>query len=51
MDEREAILFEADELHALHVKLREWDDKAKEVDRPIPDLLKYKMMAIEHLLT
>lgn len=51
MDEREAILFEADELHPLYIKLREWDDKAKEVDKPLPDFSRYKTMAIEHLLT
>jgi phosphonate degradation associated HDIG domain protein len=51
MNESEAIAFESDELHSLYIKLREWDDKAKENRKPIPDLSKYKMMAVEHLLT
>lgn len=51
MDEKEAMEFEADELHPSYIKLREWDDKAKEIHKPIPDLSKYRMMAIEHLLT
>lgn len=49
MDEEEAMQFESDELHPLYIKLREWDDKAKEIHKPIPDLSKYKMMAVEHL--
>lgn len=51
MNETEAIAFESDELHVLYIKLRQWDDKAKEVNKPIPDLSKYRTMAIEHLLT
>ncbi len=49
MDEAEAATFESDELHPLYIKLREWDDKAKQMHKPIPDLSKYRMMAMEHL--
>jgi phosphonate degradation associated HDIG domain protein len=50
MQEAEARQFEADPLHALFIKLREWDDKAKEEQQPIPSLQKYKDLAYLHLL-
>lgn len=51
MNKEEAMRFESDEFHILYIKLREWDDKAKEIHKPIPDLSKYRRMAVEHLLT
>lgn len=50
MNEEEAIAFENDELHPLYIKLREWDDKAKLINIALPDLDKYKQMAIRHLI-
>ena len=50
MTAAEAALFEADELHTLIVKLRQWDDLAKEEHRALPSLEKYKEMAVRHLL-
>jgi len=49
MDEMEAGLFETDHLHQLFIKIREWDDKAKIKNLPLPDLSRYKQMAIKHL--
>jgi len=51
MDEMEAGLFESDHLHKLFIKIREWDDKAKIKNLPLPDLLKYKEMAVKHLMS
>jgi phosphonate degradation associated HDIG domain protein len=51
MDEMEAGLFEADHLHQLYIKVREWDDKAKVKNVPLPDLSRYKKMALDHLLS
>lgn len=51
MNETEAKEFESDGLHLLYIKLRDWDDKAKEMHKPVPDLSKYKAMALGHLLT
>jgi len=51
MDEMEAGLFETDHLHQLYIKVREWDDKAKVKNVPLPDLSRYKKMALEHLLS
>ena len=50
MDESEARLFETDHLHQLYIKIRQWDDTAKIKNIPLPDLAKYKKMAIHHLL-
>ncbi len=51
MNADEAAVFEADEFHLLYIKLREWDDKAKEINCPLPPLDKYKRIAINHLLS
>lgn len=51
MNETEATEFESDALHPLYIKLRDWDDMAKEMHKPVPALSKYREMAIEHLLT
>ena len=45
----EAMLFEADQLFELHIKLRGWDEKAKLERQPMPSLQKYKDMAVRHL--
>lgn len=50
MTEAEAEKFEADDLHRLYIKLREWDDKAKLEHQPLPALEKYKQKTVEHLV-
>jgi len=50
MSEEEAAVFESDELCRLYIKLREWDDRAKEEGLALPSLEKYRQMAIRHLL-
>ncbi len=49
MSEAEAKAFEADEYHPLILKMREWDEKAKVKDMPLPDMQKYKSMALDLL--
>lgn len=50
MQADEAAAFEADPLFADYIKMREWDDRAKLVNTPIPDLDFLKEMAIQHLM-
>lgn len=50
MNEAEMVGFEADQFHLLFIKVREWDDRAKMLDMPLPSLEKYKQMALKHLL-
>jgi phosphonate degradation associated HDIG domain protein len=50
MDEIEAQHFEMDHLHPLYIKLREWDDKAKTEQIPLPSLENFKKMAYDHLM-
>jgi phosphonate degradation associated HDIG domain protein len=50
MSDKEAAAFEADKLHPLYIKLREWDDKAKIEHVPLPPMQKYKDLAVHHLL-
>lgn len=50
MDEIEAEQFEMDDLHPLFIKIREWDDKAKIEQIPLPSLEIYKQMAFQHLV-
>ncbi len=50
MSDEQANEFESDELHPLYIKLREWDDKAKEEHQALPLLDKYKLMAVEQLM-
>lgn len=50
MTEQEAAAFEADPLFADMVRLRTWDDMAKEANQPLPDLSHFKAMAIIHLI-
>jgi phosphonate degradation associated HDIG domain protein len=51
MSETEAKAFEADEFHEIYIKLREWDDRAKEINSPLPSLEVYKERALNHLLS
>jgi len=44
MNEKEALEFEADELFNEYITLRKWDELAKEENKPLPDLEKYKKM-------
>lgn len=50
MTEEEARSFEDDKLYPQYIKLREWDDRAKQQHQPLPSLEKYKEMALRHLL-
>jgi phosphonate degradation associated HDIG domain protein len=49
MNAEEARLFEKDELCDLYIKLRQWDDQAKNTGQPLPSLDKYREMAVRHL--
>lgn len=49
MTETEAVAFEKDPLHPLYIKLREWDDKAKEVNQSSAPIEHYRQMALKHL--
>ena len=44
MSEKEALSFEADELFNEYITLRKWDELAKEMNKPLPDLEKYRKM-------
>lgn len=50
MSEAEALEFEKDPDHPLYVRLRIWDDEAKLINKPLPDLHRYKEMAIQELI-
>lgn len=47
MSEQEASAFEKDELFELSLKMRIWDELAKEKNNPLPELEKYKTMALK----
>lgn len=49
MKEAEARAFEKDPLFSLYIRLRQWDEKAKQEDVPLPSLDKYREMMIQHL--
>jgi phosphonate degradation associated HDIG domain protein len=49
MDAEEADAFEAHFLFELMIKMRRWDEAAKEVNQPLPDLEKYRAMCLRHL--
>lgn len=49
MTATEAVKFENDTLFSLSIQMRTWDEKAKEIGVELPDLNKYKQMAIKHL--
>lgn len=50
MDYAEAQLFESNPDHLLYLKLREWDDRAKQMHIPVPSLDKYTKLMVTHLL-
>lgn len=50
MNENEATIFEQDDLYGIHLKIREWDDKAKIEGLPLPSIDRYRKMAFYHLL-
>ncbi|MDJ1472128.1 HDIG domain-containing protein [Cytophagaceae bacterium DM2B3-1] len=45
----EAAAFEAEEWFYLYLQMRYWDEQAKEMNIPVPDLSIYKAMALRHL--
>ena len=49
MTAEEAFAFEEDDLFDQYVAMRRWDDLAKKIEEPLPDLSHYKQMIIEHL--
>lgn len=49
MNDEEASNFEQNPDAELFIRLRYWDDKAKEVNKPIPDMAHIKLLAISHL--
>ena len=49
MSAEEVVAFESDPLHSLYIKLRAWDELAKEPDKPVPDLNIFRDMARKHL--
>ncbi|KAA2245388.1 HD domain-containing protein [Chitinophaga agrisoli] len=50
MTAQEAAAFEADPLFEAMVRLRTWDDLAKETGQPLPELQRFKQMAVKHLM-
>lgn len=51
MDEEEALQFEKDPLFPLMIEMRRIDEAAKELNKPLPGLDKYKLMMREYLLS
>ena len=49
MNEQEALNFEKNPDAELFIRLRHWDDKAKELNKPIQDIKYLKSLAISHL--
>jgi predicted HD phosphohydrolase len=50
MNEKEAKDFEKDNWFPLYITLRGWDEKAKTEHVPLPDLERYRVMMIQHLI-
>lgn len=50
MNAEEAEAFETDPMFELFIKMRTWDDLAKITNKALPDLNKYKQMAVLHLM-
>jgi len=50
MTAAEADAFKADPMFEDFIKMRTWDDLAKEKNKPLPDLERYKRMALAHLI-
>jgi predicted HD phosphohydrolase len=51
MNDEEALQFEKDELFPLMIEMRRIDEAAKELNKPLPNLEKYKVMMTEYLQT
>jgi phosphonate degradation associated HDIG domain protein len=49
MTEEEATAFEANPDHQLYIRMRHWDDKAKEMHKPVSNIDQLKAMALKHL--
>lgn len=49
MTDEEAAAFESDPLADLYIKLRFWDEQAKEINVPLPSLEHYRKMMEAHL--
>ncbi|MDH7460005.1 HDIG domain-containing protein [Chitinophagaceae bacterium 26-R-25] len=49
MSEEEASVYESHPLFPLFIKIREWDDKAKVENVPLPSLEHYREMMVRHL--
>jgi phosphonate degradation associated HDIG domain protein len=49
MTQDEALAFEDDDLFDLYVAIRRWDDLAKKMQQPLPDLFYFKQLMTEHL--
>lgn len=49
MNAEEAEAFESNFLFELMVKMRRWDEAAKEVNHPLPNLEHYRLMCLHHL--
>jgi phosphonate degradation associated HDIG domain protein len=49
MNAEEAAAFEANPDMDLYIRMRYWDDKAKEMNRPVDNIDRLKEMAIRHL--
>jgi phosphonate degradation associated HDIG domain protein len=49
MDAEEAAAFEMNFLFELMIKMRFWDEAAKETNRPLPDLRRYRTICQRHL--
>jgi phosphonate degradation associated HDIG domain protein len=50
MNAEEAAAFEKDPLFNEYIKMRTWDDLAKETNIPLPSLDGFKLKAIQHLM-
>lgn len=50
MNADEAEAFETDPMFDLYIKMRTWDDLAKITNKALPELNRYKQMAISHLM-
>jgi phosphonate degradation associated HDIG domain protein len=50
MNAEEAEAFEADPMFDIYIKMRTWDDLSKITNKALPDLNRYKQMAILHLM-
>ncbi|TNF26752.1 MAG: HD domain-containing protein [Bacteroidetes bacterium] len=49
MSKAEAAEFENDPLFKTIIRMRHWDELAKEVGVPLPDMKRYRTLAVEHL--